>query len=94
MRLANVRSEQTGWLRKLTSKREGKKEIYAKLDMPHSQVHEHEVFDPPSPIDTPWENLASFVPDDGIKEEDVGGCEQDASESDEEEGSFHGDETT
>jgi hypothetical protein len=76
-------------LRKVTSKREGKKEIYAKLDMPHSPVHEPQILTPPSPIDNAWENLASFVPDDEIEEEDVGGCEEDGSESDE--GSFHGD---
>jgi hypothetical protein len=89
---ASEREKLTKWMVEEAHKQERRqKEIYAKLDMPHSPVHEPQVFTPPSPIDNPWENLASFVPDDGIEEEDVGGCEEDASESEEEEGSFHGD---
>jgi hypothetical protein len=32
-----------------------------KLDMPHSPVREIKTFDPPSLVDNPWENLASWV---------------------------------
>jgi hypothetical protein len=74
------------------------KEIYAKLNMPHSPVREPRVFPPLSPIANPWEDLDSYVPVDEIEEEDRDGCErrQDDDDDDdddetEEQGSFHED---
>jgi hypothetical protein len=50
-----------------------RKAIMTKLDMPHSPVRELNTFDPPSPVDNPWENLASWVEEeDGEATEDEG----------------------
>ena len=58
------------------------KEIYAKLEMPHSPVRPLRTFDPPSPIANPWENLGDWVSDDEI-EEDEGGEEHEDDDEDE-----------
>jgi hypothetical protein len=43
------------------------------LDMPHSPVRELKTIDLPSPVDNPWENLASWVEEeDGEATEDEG----------------------
>jgi hypothetical protein len=52
------------------------KDMAARLNLPHSPVHESRVFDPPFPIPNPWEDLGSWVPADE-EEEDYGGGEHD-----------------
>jgi diadenosine tetraphosphatase ApaH/serine/threonine PP2A family protein phosphatase len=45
----------------------------ARLNLPHSPVHEPRVFDPPSPIPNLWEDLDSWALVDEEEEEDYGG---------------------
>jgi hypothetical protein len=50
-----------------------RKAIMTKLDMPHSPIRELKTFDPPSPVENSWENLASWVEEeDGEATEDEG----------------------
>jgi hypothetical protein len=56
--------------------------MLARLKLPHSPVHELQVFDPPSPIHNPWEDLSSWVPADEEEEQDYGGGERDDDEDD------------
>jgi hypothetical protein len=46
--------------------------IMTKLDMPHFPVRELKTFDPPSPVENPWEDLASWFEeedDEAIEDE-------------------------
>jgi hypothetical protein len=54
----------------------------ARLNLPHSPVHEPRVFDPPSPIPNLWEDLGSWVlvDEEEEEEEDYGGGEHDDDE--------------
>jgi hypothetical protein len=58
------------------------KDMAARLNLPHSPVHEMITFDPPSPVPNPWEDLGSWVPVN-VEEEDYEG-EEEYDEDDEE----------
>jgi hypothetical protein len=47
------------------------KDMAARLNLPHSLVHEPRVFDPPSHIPNLWEDLGSWVPADDEEEKKI-----------------------
>jgi hypothetical protein len=70
------------WLaQELHRQEKNQNDMAAQLNLPHSPVHEMRIFDPPSPIPNPWEDLGSWVPvDDDEEGEDYGGGECDDEE--------------
>jgi hypothetical protein len=66
------------WMaRELHRQERNQKDMAARLNLPHSPMHEMRTFDPPSPVPNPWEDLGSWVSvDDDEEEEDHGGGER------------------
>jgi hypothetical protein len=74
------------WLaQELHRQEKNQKDMAARLNLPHSPVHEMRTFDPPSPVPNSWEDRGSWVPvDEEEEEEDYGGEEEEYDEVDEE----------
>jgi hypothetical protein len=78
---ASEREADHRWLAQELHKQEkNQKDVAARLNIPHSPVHEMRTFDPPSPVPNPSEDLGSWVPVDDEAEEDYGGEEEEYDE--------------
>jgi hypothetical protein len=77
------------WLaQELHRQEKNQKDMAARLNLPHSPVHEMRTFDPPSPVPNPWEDLGSWVPVDDDDDDD----DDDEEEEEEEEEGYGGEE--
>jgi hypothetical protein len=82
---AREREADRRWLaQELHRQEKNQNDMAARLNLPHSPVHEMRTFDPPSPVPNPWDDLGSWVPVDDEKEEDYGGEEEEYDKDDEE----------
>jgi hypothetical protein len=82
---AREREADHRWLaQELNRQENNQKDMAARLNLPHSPIHEMRTFDPPSPVPNPWEDLGSWVTVDNEKEEDYGGADEEYDEDNEE----------
>jgi hypothetical protein len=80
---AREREADRRWLaQELHRQEKNQKDMAARLNLPHSPIHEKRTFDPP-PVPNPWEDLGSWVPVDD-EEEDYEGEEEEYDEYNEE----------
>jgi hypothetical protein len=80
---AREREADRRWLaQELHRQEKNQKDMAARLNLPHSPIHEMRTFDPP-PVPNPWEDLGSWVPVDD-EEEDYEGEEEEYDEYNEE----------